>query len=192
MALVPQQARSNIGSIGPNGFVPPGFRQQFMYRGERGPVMGEMVMQPQPIGMGFGGFNSLYDRPQPLPVEIAQVNPATSITVTRHVCAGCGTLRSRKFQAENPLEPGELPPISYCRKCEKEIKSTDDEDDNDDECIEKKKSRRASYMKQPEPYVIIESVVVKEKHKSKKEKNEEKQEAMKQQIGRASCRERVF
>lgn len=42
--------------------------------------MGGTTMQPQ-VGMGFGGFNSQYDRPQS--VEATQVNPATSITNTR-------------------------------------------------------------------------------------------------------------
>lgn len=134
LALVPAPAKSNTGFVGPNGYAPPGLGQQYMYGGGRGPMMGGMMggmmQQPQPqMGMGFGGFNSQYDRPQP--VEVTQVNPATNPatnTITRHVCAGCGTLRSRKFQAENPLGPGEVPPISYCRKCQKEETSSESSD----------------------------------------------------------------
>lgn len=101
-----------------------------MYGGGLPPNM--MMMNPSMSNMGmqdpgFGGFNSQFDRVQPVEVPNVQPQNATSIAVTRHICANCGTLRSRKFQAENPLEPGERPPISNCRKCEKEIKSTDDE-----------------------------------------------------------------
>lgn len=112
MALLP---KSQIMEMG--GFPQQGFGPQYMYPPQMGP---HMMMG------GFGGFNSRYEPARP--TEVTTVVPGTNVTVARHICANCGTLRSRKFQAENPIEPGEVAPISYCRKCEKEIKSTDSED----------------------------------------------------------------
>ncbi|OBT42630.1 hypothetical protein VE00_06062 [Pseudogymnoascus sp. WSF 3629] len=110
----------------PTGHGPPpmmhqghfGYPQQlFMYGG-----------QPQMLPMmgnnGFGGFNSQNDKSAPVAAPV--VTP-TSITVTRHLCANCGNLRSRKYQAAHPLQAGDTAPVSFCRKCEKEFRSTDSE-----------------------------------------------------------------
>jgi hypothetical protein len=92
-------------------------QQPFMYGGQP-------QMVPTMGNMGFGGFNSQYDKP--VPVDVKTVTP-TSITVTRHICANCGNLRSRKYQSEHPLQPGETAPVSFCKKCEGEFRSTDSE-----------------------------------------------------------------
>jgi hypothetical protein len=57
-----------------------------------------------------------------------EVTSQTSVTVTRHVCAECGRLRSRKYQQENPLKPGETPTPAFCRKCQKDVTSTEESD----------------------------------------------------------------
>lgn len=108
----------------PTGHGPPpmmhhghfGYPQQpFMYGGQP-------QMVPMMGNMGFGGFNSQYDKPAPATTPVAV---PTSITVTRHLCASCGNLRSKKYQAAHPLQVGETAPVSFCRKCEKEFRSTD-------------------------------------------------------------------
>jgi hypothetical protein len=51
-----------------------------------------------------------------------------SVTVTKHVCAECGKLRSRKYQHENPLKSGETPFPAFCKKCQKDVTSTEESD----------------------------------------------------------------
>ncbi len=57
-----------------------------------------------------------------------EVTSKTSVTVAKHVCAECGKLRSRKYQHENPLKPGETPSPSFCKKCQKDVTSTEESD----------------------------------------------------------------
>ncbi|KAL5347132.1 hypothetical protein ACLOAV_007439 [Pseudogymnoascus australis] len=92
-------------------------QQPFMYGGQP-------QMAPMTGNMGFGGFNSQYDKPAEATAPVAT---PTSITVTRHLCANCGNLRSRKYQAAHPLQAGDTAPVSFCMKCEKELRSTDSE-----------------------------------------------------------------
>ncbi|KFX92929.1 hypothetical protein O988_07073, partial [Pseudogymnoascus sp. VKM F-3808] len=92
-------------------------QQPFMYGGQP-------QMMPMMGNMGFGGFNSQYDKAAPAAVPVAT---PTSITVTRHLCANCGNFRSKKYQAAHPLQAGDTAPVSFCRKCEKEFRSTDSE-----------------------------------------------------------------
>ena len=179
LALVPKgtsigAAIGNTGYVG--GACPPGTYGQF-------PMGGMMMAPPMGMGMGmgaFGGFNSQYDKP----VDVTNVNPTANGSpawTAQHACAGCGRLRSKKFQQENPLEVGEMPPISYCRRCEKEIKSTDDEDSDNDRGRSKHKKHnkvrrtsRSSYKRKSKPEVVVQEFIVKEKHhkKSKKHKKE--------------------
>jgi hypothetical protein len=130
LALLPKIPGGPVPMMQQGGFG--GFPQSFMYGSppQMAPQMAPQMM-PMMNNMGFGGFNSQYDKPAaaPAPVEVTTVTPTTSITITRHICANCGALRSRKYQALHPLQPGEVPPISYCRKCEKEINSTASESD---------------------------------------------------------------
>lgn len=179
LALVPKgttigAAMGNTGYVG--GAYVPGTYGQF-------PMGGMMMAPPMGMGMGmgaFGGFNSQYDKP----VEVTNVNPTVNGSpawTAQHACAGCGRLRSKKFQQENPLEVGEMPPISYCRKCEKEIKSTDDEDSDNERGRSKHKKHskvrrtpRSPYKRKSKPRVVVQEFIVKEKHhkKSKKHKKE--------------------
>lgn len=54
---------------------------------------------------------------------------AHNYTSTQHICANCKKLRSRKYQAENPIIAGEMPVLSFCRKCQKDTSSTEDTSD---------------------------------------------------------------
>jgi hypothetical protein len=58
-----------------------------------------------------------------------QVTAKTTVTITKHVCANCGRLRSRKYHMDNPLEPGAEPTPAFCKKCQKDSSETSDSDD---------------------------------------------------------------
>lgn len=182
LALVPKgtniaAAMGNTGFVG--GAYSSGTYGQF-------PMGGMMMAPPMGIGIGmgaFGGFNSQYDKP----VEVTNVNPTANgapAWTAQHACAGCGRLRSKKFQQENPLDVGEMPPISYCRKCEKEIKSTDDEDSNNERGRSKHKKHskvrrtpRSSYKRKSKPEVVVQEFIVKEKHHKKSTKHKKKKDS---------------
>jgi hypothetical protein len=59
----------------------------------------------------------------------------TTITVTKHICAGCGRIRSKKYHHDHPLKEGEKPEPDFCRRCQKDTSSTD----SDGESRERKK-----------------------------------------------------
>ncbi|KFY23794.1 hypothetical protein V493_05631 [Pseudogymnoascus sp. VKM F-4281 (FW-2241)] len=105
----------------PTGHGPPPLMHQGHFGYPQQPLMygGHPQMMPMMANMGFGGFNSQYDK------LAAPVATPTSITVTRHLCANCGNLRSKKYQAAHPLQADDTAPVSFCRKCEKEFRSTD-------------------------------------------------------------------
>ncbi|KFY34668.1 hypothetical protein V494_06580 [Pseudogymnoascus sp. VKM F-4513 (FW-928)] len=104
-------------------------QQPFMYGGQP-------QMVPMMGNMGFGSFNSQHDKPA---AAAASAATPTSITVTQHLCANCGNLRSKKYQAAHPLEAGDTAPVSFCKKCEREFRSTDSEVEVE---LPTKKSRR--------------------------------------------------
>lgn len=56
------------------------------------------------------------------------------------VCAGCGRTRSRKFQHDNPVKPGEAVVPSYCRKCQK-VDTSEDSSDGEKEVKKQNKKR---------------------------------------------------
>ena len=120
------------------GHGPPPMMHQGHFGYPQQPFMygGQPQMVPMMGNMGFGGFNSQYDKPAPAAASVAT---PTSITVTRHLCANCGNLRSKKYQAAHPLQVGDTAPVSFCRKCEKEFRSTDSEVEIE---LPTKKSRR--------------------------------------------------
>jgi len=58
----------------------------------------------------------------------------TTITITKHICAGCGRIRSKKYHHDHPLKYGETPDPDFCRKCQKDSSSTS--------CSESSRERR--------------------------------------------------
>ncbi|KAI1206401.1 uncharacterized protein F4807DRAFT_438886 [Annulohypoxylon truncatum] len=50
-----------------------------------------------------------------------------------HFCAGCGRVRSKRYQKEHPLKRGQIPDRDYCTKCQREavLAESDDADDTD-------------------------------------------------------------
>ena len=55
----------------------------------------------------------------------------TTITLIKHICANCGRVRSKKYHHEHPIQPGEAPVPSFCRKCQKDASSTSDFESSD-------------------------------------------------------------
>ncbi|KAF4625865.1 hypothetical protein G7Y89_g12297 [Cudoniella acicularis] len=48
----------------------------------------------------------------------------TTITITKHICANCGRLRSKSYHKEHPIRDGETPAAAFCRKCQRDSSST--------------------------------------------------------------------
>lgn len=70
----------------------------------------------------------------------------TTITVTKHICAQCGRVRSNKYHHRNPITPGVEPVPAFCGKCQREASSTSGSDD-DRKSKEKKDSKNKSKKK---------------------------------------------
>jgi hypothetical protein len=68
--------------------------------------------------------------------------PAMQASLTKHVCAKCGKVRSSKYHHENPLKPGEVPAPAFCGRCERDLTSTDVSDTGHIEEHKKKSKRR--------------------------------------------------
>ena len=88
-------------------------------------------MFPQPSNISGFNFPPTGTGPRQFTANSAppsEVASQTYITVTKHVCAECGRLRSRKYQQENPLKPGETPTPAFCKKCQKDVTSTEESD----------------------------------------------------------------
>ena len=69
----------------------------------------------------------------------------TTITITKHICAGCGRIRSKKYHHDHPLKEGEKPEPDFCRKCQKDSSSTDSE--GSDREKKKKKAKKTKHKK---------------------------------------------
>lgn len=69
---------------------------------------------------------------------------STTITITKHICAGCGRIRSKKYHHNHPIKQGEKPEPDFCRRCQKDSSSTDSEGESQDV---KKKAKEAKHKK---------------------------------------------
>ena len=87
--------------------------------------------QGQPIS-GFPSYGSAANNPWQSFIASWTANASTThnFTITKHICANCGRLRSRKYQAGNPIIAGEVPTPAFCRKCQKDSSSTEAESDS--------------------------------------------------------------
>ena len=52
------------------------------------------------------------------------VTSRTTITITKHICAQCGRLRSRQYHRDNPIIHGVEPTPAFCRKCQRDASVT--------------------------------------------------------------------
>jgi hypothetical protein len=70
-------------------------------------------------------FSKMYGQAAPNNTERAKVEiMKTTVTITKHICAGCGRIRSKKYHHDHPLKEGEKPEPDFCRKCQKDSSST--------------------------------------------------------------------
>jgi hypothetical protein len=79
---------------------------------------------------------------------IASVHDGKAVA-PKPICAGCGRVRSNKYQHENPLKPGQTPSESYCKKCQREATSSEGSSNNDQDshAKPKKMSKRNQYRR---------------------------------------------
>lgn len=71
----------------------------------------------------------------------------TTITITKHICAGCGRIRSKKYHHDHPLKEGEKPEPDFCRKCQKDSSSTDSEGESRERKKTGKKGKKAKHKR---------------------------------------------
>jgi hypothetical protein len=71
----------------------------------------------------------------------------TTITITKHVCANCGRLRSKKYHHDHPIKAGEQPAPAFCKKCQRDASSTSCSDRSSTIKEKKKKSKTNSKSK---------------------------------------------
>lgn len=50
--------------------------------------------------------------------------PTPSVPIARHTCGNCGKLRSRRYYANHPIKPGDIPIQEFCAKCQRDASST--------------------------------------------------------------------
>jgi hypothetical protein len=100
--------------------------------------------QLQQMQAHFGRMYPLaaQNNPQNGRVEIT----SSTITITKHICAGCGRIRSKKYHHDHPLKEGEKPEPDYCRKCQKDSSSTDSDGSGSED--KKKKAKKTKHKKQ--------------------------------------------
>lgn len=48
----------------------------------------------------------------------------TTVTITKHICTGCGRIRSKKYHQDHPFKEGDKPAPDFCRRCQKDSSST--------------------------------------------------------------------
>jgi hypothetical protein len=88
-------------------------------------------MFPQPSNISGFNFPPMGTDPRQFITNSARPSEVTSqasVTMIKHVCAECGRLRSRKYQYENPLKPGDTPTPAFCKKCQKDVTSSEESD----------------------------------------------------------------
>jgi hypothetical protein len=83
------------------------------------------------------------------------ISSKTTITITKHICANCGRLRSRKYHKDHPICPGREPAPEFCGKCQKDVSCTDSSDTEAAELNKKKSgSKRKSKGKRKKKYKV--------------------------------------
>ncbi|PQE24821.1 hypothetical protein CJF31_00008058 [Rutstroemia sp. NJR-2017a BVV2] len=92
----------------------------------------------------------------------------TTVTITKHVCANCGRIRSRRYHRDNPLKPGENPVSGFCHKCQRDESSLSGKEGNGKRQPNKLKKYRK--IKHSSPPQSARSSSVEAATKRKKEK----------------------
>lgn len=130
----------------PQHLMAPAYQQALVAQQQ---ALGLPVPWPQVIHM-VGGQHVCGGMCANDPTTTNQVASAEYIARQQPHCAGCGRVRSRKFQHENPVKQGEVPTPSYCRKCARYDTSSVESESERKKSYERKskKSSRKSRKKE--------------------------------------------
>ncbi|KAG9241750.1 hypothetical protein BJ878DRAFT_482649 [Calycina marina] len=76
-------------------------------------------------------FVSTVDRDDKVEKQLSFESTTTRTTTatTKHVCANCGKIRSRRYHHEHPIRAGDKPTAAFCGKCQRDASMTSDDDD---------------------------------------------------------------
>ena len=85
--------------------------------------------------------------PDQNPAGEVEAKPRTIVTITKHICANCGRLRSKKYHYNNPIKPGENPTPIFCKKCQKDASSTSYSDTSEGPPKTKQKKKQTKVNK---------------------------------------------
>jgi hypothetical protein len=72
------------------------------------------------------------------------ISSKTTISVTKHICANCGRMRSRKYHRDHPISPGKEPTPDFCGRCQRDVSCTES---SDSETESKKKKQKKKEKK---------------------------------------------
>lgn len=141
LALLPKNSHGQ--PVFPPGFLsppagPPG--QQGMFPPPVPPGQSGMFLPQSPYMNGAfgGGYDPGFPHSFPMMApgysvphfapsffpNYAAGGAATNV-LGKHVCGHCGRLRSKRYQAANPLKKGEVVVSGFCRRCQKDDTSSE-------------------------------------------------------------------
>ncbi|PQE29831.1 hypothetical protein CJF32_00000490 [Rutstroemia sp. NJR-2017a WRK4] len=92
----------------------------------------------------------------------------TTVTITKHVCANCGRIRSRRYHRDNPLRPGGIPVPGFCHKCQRDESSLSGKEGDGKRQPNKLKKQRKVKHSSPPPSARSSSVEALTKRKKEK------------------------
>jgi hypothetical protein len=78
----------------------------------------------------------------------------TTVTITKHICADCQRVRSRKYHEKNPIIPGKELAPDFCRRCQKDVSGTESSDSEADVGRKSSRSKRKSKDKRKKKYKV--------------------------------------
>ncbi|KIW87695.1 uncharacterized protein Z519_11669 [Cladophialophora bantiana CBS 173.52] len=84
---------------------------------------------------------------QPYGPQIPLPGPITTQGEARYKCEICGRYRSARYHYKHPIQPGQLPGKTICRKCREE--ATDSEEGDSSDSVQSRRSRHNHSRAQP-------------------------------------------
>lgn len=64
------------------------------------------------------------------PNKVVVEETKTTVTITKHICANCGRVRSKGYHKDHPLKDGDSPTPTFCRRCQRDASSTSSDSRN--------------------------------------------------------------
>ncbi|KIW23012.1 uncharacterized protein PV07_11246 [Cladophialophora immunda] len=84
--------------------------------------------------------NTASAQTQPYRPQVTPQGPIVTPADSRYKCEICGRYRSARYHYKHPIQPGQLPGKTICRKCREE--ATDSEDDDSSDSVQSPRPRR--------------------------------------------------